>query len=114
MLLQSAQISPSSELPVLMSDCIICIICSLEQTHLRLSNQLINQSDQWMLGLQVPFSLVFTKTDKRKKKVPPAAANIKAFCDTLLEVLSLTSCPDLADKCIILSLGREGGGGGGG
>ena len=39
----------------------------------------------WFLG-QVPFTLVFTKTDKRKKKVPAAAVNIKAFCDRLLEV----------------------------
>ena len=36
--------------------------------------------------MQVPFTLVFTKIDKRKKKLPSPAANIKEFCDKLLEV----------------------------
>ncbi|KAK9826966.1 hypothetical protein WJX74_001986 [Apatococcus lobatus] len=39
----------------------------------------------WLAESEVPFTLVFTKTDKRKKKVPAAAVNIKAFCDRLLE-----------------------------
>ena len=43
--------------------------------------------------VQVPFTLVFTKTDKRKKKVPAAAVNIKAFCDQLLQV-----CAEPADR----------------
>jgi len=33
---------------------------------------------------QVPFSLVFTKTDKRKKRCPTAAENIAAFQGQLL------------------------------
>jgi GTP-binding protein len=33
---------------------------------------------------QVPFSLVFTKTDKRKKGVPPPQENIRAFQARLL------------------------------
>ena len=33
---------------------------------------------------QVPFALVFTKTDKRKKKCPGAAENIAAFQKELL------------------------------
>ena len=34
---------------------------------------------QYCAGVQVPFSLVFTKTDKRKKKCPSPRENIQAF-----------------------------------
>ena len=34
--------------------------------------------------VQVPFSLVFTKTDKRKKRCPGASENIAAFQAQLL------------------------------
>ena len=33
----------------------------------------------WLADAQVPFSLVFTKTDKRKKKCPSPSDNIQAF-----------------------------------
>ena len=33
----------------------------------------------WLGDANVPFSLVFTKADKRKKKAPPSAENIAAF-----------------------------------
>jgi hypothetical protein len=36
------------------------------------------------VSVQVPFALVFTKTDKRKKKCPGAAENIAAFQKELL------------------------------
>ncbi|KAK9833597.1 hypothetical protein WJX84_010058 [Apatococcus fuscideae] len=39
----------------------------------------------WLAESEVPFTLVFTKIDKRKKKLPSPAANIKEFCDKLLE-----------------------------
>ena len=33
----------------------------------------------WLADAQVPFSLVFTKTDKRKKGVPKPQQNMEAF-----------------------------------
>lgn len=38
----------------------------------------------WLGESQVPFSIVFTKTDKRKKKAPPVQANISKFQEMLL------------------------------
>jgi len=38
---------------------------------------------EWMFNNQVPFSLVFTKADKRKKKVPLPAQNIAEFEEQL-------------------------------
>ncbi|KAK9904966.1 hypothetical protein WJX75_006599 [Coccomyxa subellipsoidea] len=38
----------------------------------------------WLADAQVPFSLVFTKTDKRKKKCPSPRENIQAFQAALL------------------------------
>lgn len=40
--------------------------------------------NQQLCLLQVPFALIFTKTDKRKKKCPGAAENIAAFQGQLL------------------------------
>ncbi|KAK9807729.1 hypothetical protein WJX72_007363 [[Myrmecia] bisecta] len=37
----------------------------------------------WLAEAQIPFSLVFTKVDKRKKKCPPPEENIQAFIDDL-------------------------------
>jgi GTP-binding protein EngB required for normal cell division len=34
---------------------------------------------QWLADSQVPFSLVFTKTDKRKKRSPSPRENMQAF-----------------------------------
>ena len=31
----------------------------------------------WLAGCQVPFAIVFTKTDNRKKELPPPPANIR-------------------------------------
>ncbi|CAL8464270.1 g3805 [Coccomyxa elongata] len=39
----------------------------------------------WLADAQVPFSLVFTKTDKRKKKCPSPRENIQAFQAALLK-----------------------------
>ena len=33
----------------------------------------------WLADAQVPFSLVFTKTDKRKKDLPSPKENMEAF-----------------------------------
>ena len=38
----------------------------------------------WLAESKVPFSLVFTKTDKRKKGAPKPAQNIAAFKEALL------------------------------
>ena len=48
----------------------------------------------WLADAQVPFSLVFTKTDKRKKGVPNPQQNIDAFQVNLEAYCpSLKSCP---------------------
>ncbi|KAK9846476.1 hypothetical protein WJX81_004920 [Elliptochloris bilobata] len=39
----------------------------------------------WLGNAQVPFSLVFTKVDKRKKGVPPPQDNMAAFQERLLK-----------------------------
>ena len=39
----------------------------------------------WLAESKVPFSLVFTKTDKRKKGAPKPAQNIAAFKEALLK-----------------------------
>ncbi|KAK9792467.1 hypothetical protein WJX73_008261 [Symbiochloris irregularis] len=43
------------------------------------------QCASWLADSQVPFSLVFTKTDKRKKKCPSPAENMAAFQTALLK-----------------------------
>ena len=40
----------------------------------------------WLADAQVPFSLVFTKTDKRKKRCPSPRDNMKAFQARLYSV----------------------------
>lgn len=39
----------------------------------------------WLGDAKIPFSVVFTKTDKRKKKCPPVAENMEAFRQLLLD-----------------------------
>lgn len=39
----------------------------------------------WLGEAEIPFSIVFTKTDKKKKKCPPVAQNIEVFKEKLLE-----------------------------
>jgi len=39
----------------------------------------------WLAESQVPFAIVFTKTDKRKKRCPSPEENMKAFQDELLK-----------------------------
>lgn len=51
----------------------------------------------WLADAQVPFSLVFTKTDKRKKGVPAPQQNIDAF------QVSLIACPWCGNTLIPLS-----------
>jgi GTP-binding protein len=38
---------------------------------------------QWLTDAHVPFAVVFTKADKRKKKAPPVDANVSAFMQAL-------------------------------
>ena len=45
----------------------------------------------WLADAQVPFSLVFTKTDKRKKGVPAPQQNIEAFQVSLTQCLLFSS-----------------------
>ena len=45
----------------------------------------------WLADAQVPFSLVFTKTDKRKKGVPAPQQNIEAFQVSLTKFLFVSS-----------------------
>lgn len=42
------------------------------------------QSAAWLGDSEVPFTLVFTKVDKRKKRAPPPSENIKEFQRLLL------------------------------
>ncbi|KAL0042512.1 hypothetical protein WJX79_001978 [Trebouxia sp. C0005] len=39
----------------------------------------------WLAGSQVPFALVFTKLDKRKKGIPSPSENIDAFKEALMQ-----------------------------
>ena len=39
----------------------------------------------WLAGSQVPFALIFTKTDKRKKGVATPQENVDAFKQALME-----------------------------
>lgn len=39
----------------------------------------------WLAGSQVPFALVFTKLDKRKKGIPAPQENIDAFKEAMME-----------------------------
>ena len=48
----------------------------------------------WLADAQVPFSLVFTKTDKRKKGVPGPQQNIEAFQVGLITSLSCDNTSD--------------------
>lgn len=63
----------------------------------------------WLGNAQVPFTIVFTKTDKRKKKTPTAEQNIAAFKrEMLVEWESLppllsTSCKNNTGKGELLA-----------
>ncbi len=39
----------------------------------------------WLAECEVPFCIVFTKTDNRKKDSPPSSANIRAFKTLMAE-----------------------------
>ena len=52
----------------------------------------------WLADAQVPFSLVFTKTDKRKKGVPSPQQNIEAFQVSPSTCLHAASCYYIASK----------------
>ena len=61
----------------------------------------------WLADAQVPFSLVFTKTDKRKKRCPSPRDNMKAFQVRrhvwhFLPVLSYSSSTRRSCWCSIL------------
>jgi GTP-binding protein len=47
----------------------------------------------WLASAGVPFSLVFTKADKRKKGVPRRDVNVAAFKAALLDTHGFTSIP---------------------
>ncbi len=48
----------------------------------------------WLADAQVPFSLVFTKTDKRKKGIPGPQENIEAFQVSLATCLLFSTTLD--------------------
>eukprot|EP00803_Ostreobium_quekettii_P002398 evm.model.scf_415.5 EVM.evm.TU.scf_415.5 scf_415:37321-39182(-) len=55
----------------------------------------------WLGDSQVPFSIVFTKMDKRKKKCPPVAENIKNFKTALLDEWEyLPQCIETSGKTL--------------
>ena len=43
------------------------------------------QCADWLANSQVPFTVVFTKLDKRKKGIPAPKLNINAFKESLLK-----------------------------
>lgn len=47
---------------------------------------------KWLAQKKVPYSLVFTKADKRKKRCPPPDDNIQAFEVSRLQSPVVTSC----------------------
>ena len=49
----------------------------------------------WLVGAQVPFALVFTKLDKRKKKCPRPEENIAAFQVRLPNPAALHQVPNV-------------------
>lgn len=54
--------------------------------------------------VQVPFALVFTKTDKRKKKCPGAAENIAAFHKELLADWQVRcGAASTVSRCVLFS-----------
>ena len=64
-----------------------------------LSRSLAQRADlecaRWLADAQVPFSLVFTKADKRKKKCPSPSDNMQAFQVRALWIAAgvLQQCP---------------------
>ena len=60
----------------------------------------------WLADAQVPFSLVFTKTDKRKKGVPSPQQNIEAFQGSFFTCLLIgsTIMAGLSPKHLTISL----------
>jgi len=57
----------------------------------------------WLADSQVPFSLVFTKTDKRKKGVPAPQQNIDSFQVRLLVQLNIAYVFSVAGHCPLQS-----------
>ena len=53
----------------------------------------------WLADSQVPFSLVFTKTDKRKKGVPAPQQNIDSFQVSLFVQLNI-ACELFCGLCL--------------
>ena len=55
----------------------------------------------WLADAQVPFSLVFTKTDKRKKDLPSPQQNMEAFqvCLCLYAYPLSPFCCSSAQEC---------------
>ena len=59
----------------------------------------------WLGASQVPFALVFTKLDKRKKGCPPPQENMALFKDTLLQ--EWEQLPFSLETSALKNIGRQ-------
>ena len=59
----------------------------------------------WLGASQVPFALVFTKLDKRKKGCPPPQENVALFKETLIQ--EWEQLPFSLETSALKNIGRQ-------
>lgn len=55
----------------------------------------------WLAECEVPFCIVFTKIDNRKKDMPTNAANVKAFKQMVSEAAAAASRPVAQQPAVV-------------
>lgn len=61
----------------------------------------------WLASKSVPFSIVFTKADKRKKGQPKHRENIAAFKKALIQQYGFTAVPPSVVTSASAGLGKQ-------